>query len=202
MFISEKLVQLNKFKKVLKNLNNIVNLTNLKEGLHSLIKLITRCLFSTLIIRARGSSLPILVRADAMEVGVSASVSRVLSEININTTALTSSFTPQVIHFAKDSHGRNRGSVLLSKRLVDFCDRIFILDGKACQIHVFSQDDSVRKKTFFLTPQPSSYPMSMLISPDRNFLAILTETSAHVVDVSKTDSLLRSKQVCTFQPLL
>ncbi|VDK38391.1 unnamed protein product [Taenia asiatica] len=34
----------------------------------------------------------------------------------------------------------------------------------------------------------------MLISPDRNFLAILTETSAHVVDISRTESLLRSKQ--------
>ncbi|KAL5971528.1 hypothetical protein TSMEX_000759 [Taenia solium] len=117
-----------------------------------------------------------------MDVG--ALISRVLSEININTTALKSSFTPQVIHFAKDSCGLNR----------DPHDRIFILDGKACQIHVFSEDDNIRKKTFFLTPQPSSYPVSMLISPDRNFLAILTETSAHVVDISKTESLLRSKQ--------
>ncbi|KAH9283342.1 Nuclear pore complex protein Nup88 [Echinococcus granulosus] len=125
-----------------------------------------------------------LARANEMEVGVGALVSRVLSEINLTSTPLKSSFTPQVIHFAKNSHS-------LSK---DFHDRVFILDGKACQVHVFSLDDSMRKKTFFLTPQPSSYPVSMLISPDRSFLAILTETSAHVADISKTESLLHSKQ--------
>ncbi|VDM17567.1 unnamed protein product [Hydatigera taeniaeformis] len=96
-----------------------------------------------------------------------------VSEINVDSVAFKSSFTPQVIHFVKNPYGLN----------------------KACQIHVFYKDDVLRTKTFFLTPQPSSYPVSMVISPDRNFLAILTETSVHVVDISKTESHLHSEQV-------
>lgn len=35
----------------------------------------------------------------------------------------------------------------------------------------------------------------MLVSPDHNYLAILTETSVHVIDISRMETLLRSKQV-------
>nr|CDS27661.1 nuclear pore complex protein nup88 [Hymenolepis microstoma] len=107
-----------------------------------------------------------------------------ISELKLETSSLNYSFTPKVIHFLKSSFSHNN----------DTPDRVFILDSKACQIHVLSSDDDFNKKTFFLTPQPSSYPKSILVSPDQNFLAVLTETSVHVVDISRLDSLLRSKQ--------
>ncbi|KAM3182839.1 hypothetical protein ACTXT7_011545 [Hymenolepis weldensis] len=107
-----------------------------------------------------------------------------LSELKVETSSLKFSFTPKVIHCLTSSFSPNKNSP----------DRVFILDAKACQIHVLSSDEKCNKKTFFLTPQPSSYPKSMLVSPDRNFLAILTETSVHVVDISRLETLLRSKQ--------
>ncbi|VDN97609.1 unnamed protein product [Rodentolepis nana] len=107
-----------------------------------------------------------------------------ISELKLETSSLNYSFTPKVIPCSKSSFSLNN----------DTPDRVFILDSKSCQIHVLSSDDELNKKTFFLTPQPSSYPKSILVSPNQNFLAVLTETSVHVVDISRLDTLIRSKQ--------
>ncbi|VDN10274.1 unnamed protein product [Dibothriocephalus latus] len=89
-------------------------------------------------------------------------------------------------------------TIVLPDIATDSSTRTIVLEVKTCQIHLILKNASgfFDKKILFLTPQPATFPSCLVVSPCGSFLAILTETSVHILDLAKLEPFVQSQQVC------